>query len=55
MHVSFKLSFLTYNVLYVKCLGLMIAIVKGYCKEDVLQLAWGPEKVSAVSIGNQKS
>ena len=26
--------------------GLMIAIVKGYCKDDVLQLSWGPEKVS---------
>ncbi|XP_048746264.2 pseudouridylate synthase 1 homolog isoform X2 [Ostrea edulis] len=28
-----------------KMIGLMIAIVKGYCKEDVLELAWGPEKV----------
>ncbi|XP_061171097.1 pseudouridylate synthase 1 homolog isoform X1 [Saccostrea echinata] len=28
-----------------KMIGLMIAIVKGCCKEDVLQLAWGPEKV----------
>lgn len=28
----------------------MIAIVKGYCKEDVLELAWGPEKVSILYI-----
>nr|XP_022337665.1 tRNA pseudouridine synthase A, mitochondrial-like [Crassostrea virginica] len=28
-----------------KMIGLMIAIVKGYCKDDVLQLSWGPEKV----------
>lgn len=28
-----------------KMIGLMIAIVKGCCKEDALQLSWGSEKV----------
>lgn len=26
--------------------GLMIAIVKGYCKEDAIELSWGSEKVN---------
>lgn len=28
-----------------KMIGLMIAIVKGYCKEDAIELSWGSEKV----------
>lgn len=26
--------------------GLMIAVVKGYCKEDAIELSWGSEKVN---------
>uniref|UniRef100_K1QM92 tRNA pseudouridine synthase A n=1 Tax=Magallana gigas TaxID=29159 RepID=K1QM92_MAGGI len=28
-----------------KMIGLMIAVVKGYCKEDAIELSWGSEKV----------